>query len=342
MDQGAAAAAPRDRRRETRHRREERWAGVVSQLVRLLPRRAALALGRGLGRLLADLDRKHVAIAADNLRQAFPHWDEPRVLRTAHAVYAHFGQVLLDILWLEGRSREELLALTEPVGFEHPRAIQAAGRGIVLVGAHLGNWEVHGICHGLLCGSIGVVARPLDNPALDRRLCAFRSAWGNTVIYKQRALAQILRTVRGGGTVAILVDQNVQEKDGIFVPFFDRPAASTTVAAAIAIKTGCAIVPARTELLPNGRYRLKCEPPLEWTPTEDRQADIAHLTARLAQVIESWVRDTPEQWLWMHRRWKTQPAPADRAPSGEGAAIDPAAPGAAREGHDAGPETPRS
>lgn len=294
-----------------RHGWEARAAGLVARAVAPLPRRAALAIGRSLGRLLGELDRRHLAIAAGNLRRAFPEWDEGRVLRTARAVYTHFGSVLLDLLWTEGRAPDRLRSLLEVRGREHVERGMAAGRGALLVTAHIGNWELHGVAHGLLFGPIHVVARPLDNPRLDRRLCALRTMAGNTVLYKQRALARILRALREGGAVAILIDQNVQAGDGIFVDFFGRPAATTTVAAALAVKTGCALVPCRTELLPDGRYRIAYEPAVEWSPSGDRQADIACLTQRLTRTIEDWVRETPAQWLWMHRRWKTRP-PGER------------------------------
>jgi KDO2-lipid IV(A) lauroyltransferase len=286
---------------------ETRAADLVQRLVGRLPRRATLAIGRALGRCLGDLDRRHVAIAAANLRHAFPEWDESRVLRTARAVYAHFGSVLFDILWLKSRTPEQIRSLIEVSGREHVERAMAAGKGAVLVTGHIGNWELHGVGHGLLFGPIHVVARPLDNPDLDRRLCEMRTMAGNTVLYKQRALARILRALRDGGGIAILIDQNVQPGDGIFVDYFGRQAATTTVAAALAVKTGCALVPCRTELLPDGRYRLTYAPALEWSSSGDRAADIACLTQRLTRQIEDWVRETPEQWLWMHRRWKTRP-----------------------------------
>jgi KDO2-lipid IV(A) lauroyltransferase len=261
------------------------------------------------------LDGRHRAVARDNLRRAFPGWDEGRLEATARGVYAHFGRTLLDILWLGHRRRDEVLALAEWEGTEHMEAAQAAGRGALAVTAHFGNWEYHGLAHGLRFGPIAVVARPLDNPALDARLCAFRSSVGNTVIYKRRALRQVLQFVRGGGTVAILIDQNVQAQDGIFVDFFGRPAATTTVAAAVALKTGCALVPSRAEARPGGGYRLVYDPPLEVVRTGDHQADIARVTQELTKRIESWVRNAPDQWLWIHKRWKTQPPAA----GGEGA-----------------------
>jgi KDO2-lipid IV(A) lauroyltransferase len=299
--------------------RLEAWgAAFVTALAARAPRKAALAFGRGLGRFWGDLDRRHTAIAADNLRRAFPDWDASRVRRTASDVYAHFGQVLLDVLWMSSRPPQRAPELVESIeGREHVERALAEGRGFVIATAHLGNWELHGLVHGLVFGSIGVVARPLDNPALDARLVASRAAGGNQVIYKQRALQQVLRLLRGGRGVAILLDQNTAEGQGVFVDFFGRPASTTTVVAALAAKTGCAIVPAWSRLLPDGRYRLVYRPALRFEPDGDREQGIARLTQRITAVLEDAIREAPEQWLWIHRRWKTQPPAAE--PAGAGA-----------------------
>jgi KDO2-lipid IV(A) lauroyltransferase len=297
-------------RRFAREAREARAAAIVERAVARLPRAAALALGRGLGRLWSELDARHVRIAADNLRRSFPHWDEQRVLRTARAVYAHFGAIVIDLLWLGRRTPREILALVDVVGREHALAAVSGETGALFLTGHFGNWELGGIVAGHLFGGIGVVARPLDNPALDARLCAFRALTGNSVIYKQRALQQVLRSLRERRSVAILIDQNVQA-GGVFVDFFGRPAATTTVAAALAIKTSAPIVPAFSELLPGGRYRLRYERPIRQKPSGDRRADVLRLTQQLTGVIEAAIRERPEQWLWLHRRWKTQ---ADAAP----------------------------
>lgn len=299
----------------SRHALEDAAAAVVAAALHVLPRRVALLLGAALGRLVGELDRKHLGIAADNLRRAFPDWTEARTFATARAVYAHFGRVLFDILWMRGRTREEILGLVaEVVGREHVEAAMGRGRGAVLITGHFGNWELHGLVHGYLFGPIAVVARPLDNPGLDRRLCALRAQAGNTVIYKQRALARVLRLLRERRAVAVLIDQNVQEKDGIFVEFFGRPAATTTVAAALALKTGCPVLACRAELRADGRYRVVYDPPFEPRPSGDRVADIAAMTQDLTRAIEGWVRQAPGQWLWIHRRWKTQPRAAEPAP----------------------------
>ena len=300
--------------KERRYALEARAARAASWLVNRVPRRLSLKLGRGLGRLWGELDSRHARIAAGNLGRAFPHWDETRRWRTAREVYAHFGAALLDVLWLEGRGREAVMSRVEVEGREHVEAAMAPGRGALLVTAHIGNWELHGLAHGWLFGAIGVIARPLDNPALDQRLCGVRAQGGNTVIYKRRALATVLRLLREGRGVAVLIDQNVQADDGIFVDYFGQPAATTTVAAALALKTGCALVPTHTVLRADGTYRLIYDPPLAFQPTGDRRADVKHITQELTRAIERWVRETPGQWLWIHRRWKTQP---DGAQPGE-------------------------
>lgn len=293
--------------RDRRFRIEAAAASVLTFVVRPLPRGVVLALGRSLGGLYARLDRRHVGVAIDNLRHAFPDWDDARLHRTAHDVYRHFGSVILDLLWMQHRTRDEILAIVSFAGAEHVEAALRPGKGFVCTTGHLGNWEAHAVGHGFAFATAAVVGRPLDNPALDARLVRLRSSSGNAAISKRRALPDILRFLRANKAVAILMDQNVQEDDGIFVTFFGRPAATTPVAAAIAAKTGCALVPGHSVLLPDGRYLVTYEPPLFFESRGDRKADIAQLTQELTLRIEAWVREHPEQWLWIHRRWKTQP-----------------------------------
>jgi Kdo2-lipid IVA lauroyltransferase/acyltransferase len=314
-------------KRERRHALEAALASAVGAVVRRLPRRLVLALGRGLGRVWGALDARHLRVAADNLRQAFPDWDEARVQATAHGVYAHFGAVILDLCWMAGRPADELLALADLDGVEHLQNARAAGRGVVSPSGHLGNWEIQAAASVPKVGNVAMIARPLDNPALDRRLNELRTSTGNTVIYKQKALAQVMQTIRSGGIVAILIDQNMQAKDGIFVRFFGRPACTTTVAAALALKTGCAIVPVRCLLQKNGRYRMVYGPPVDWPRSGRKDEDVAALTQHLTSIIEGWVRETPEQWLWLHRRWKTRPSlEASSSPGLEGSTVSSASP----------------
>jgi KDO2-lipid IV(A) lauroyltransferase len=293
--------------RDRRFRIEAAAATFLTLVVRPVPRAVVLALGRFLGSVYARLDRRHVRVAIDNLRHAFPDWDEARLLRTARGVYRHFGSVILDLLWMQDRTRDGLLAIVSFAGAEHVEAALRPGKGFICTTGHLGNWEAHAVGHGYAFATAAVVGRPLDNPALDERLVRLRSSSGNAAISKRRALPDILRFLRANKAVAILMDQNVQEDDGIFVTCVGRPAATTPVAAAIAAKTGCAIVPGHSVLQADGRYLVTYEPPLFFESRGDRKADIARLTQELTVRIEAWVREHPEQWLWIHRRWKTQP-----------------------------------
>jgi len=298
-----------------RHRLEDGLAGVVRFYTRVVPRRLVLASGRALGRLVGELDRRHLRIAVENMRASFPEWDEARLWRTARGVYAHLGMLLFDLVWMEGRSREEITALVVREGHEHVEAARERGRGVLFATAHIGSWEMCGVAHAWTTAPMGVVARPLDNPLLDRRITAIREMSGNEVIDKRRALGRLLKRLRRGEDVALLLDQNVQEQDGIFVDFFGRPAATTTSAALLQLKTGCAIVGGWVEVLPGGRYALRYEPLPAVEEGGTRAEQVERITQAINHMLEGWVRRVPEQWLWIHKRWHTRP-PGETASRG--------------------------
>jgi KDO2-lipid IV(A) lauroyltransferase len=290
-----------------RHRLEDRLAGLVWLYTRIAPRALVLATGRLLGRLVGELDRRHLRIAVENLRPSFPDWPEARLWRTARGVYAHLGMLLLDLVWMSGRTRDEITALVTLEGHEHVEAARARGRGVLFATAHIGSWEMCGVAHAWLSAPMGAVARPLDNPLLDRRITAIRQMSGNQVVDKRRALGRLLKKLRRGEEVALLLDQNVQEQDGIFVDFFGRPAATTTSAALLHLKTGSPIVGGWIECLPGGRYVLRYEPLPAVEPGGSRAVQVERLTRAINRMIEGWVRRAPEQWLWIHKRWHTRP-----------------------------------
>ena len=159
---------------------------------------------------------------------------------------------------------------------------------------------------GLLGIPFSVIARPLDNPALDRRLIELRRATGNEVIPKLRAVRETMKAVARGAGVAILIDQDAG-KDGVFVPYFGRLAATTPTLALLALRTEAPIVPVFARVEPDGTIAVHIEPVVETHPTGDRDADVLRVTAACTAIVERWARSTPEQWLWMHRLWKTKP-----------------------------------
>ncbi|MEO8361115.1 MAG: lysophospholipid acyltransferase family protein [Vicinamibacteria bacterium] len=282
-------------------------------LARLIPRTPFIRLGRALGGLVATIDRKHLDIAKGNLRQSFPSWTEADVDRTARGVWIHFGGVMFDLVRILAKGPGVVDPLATIEGGEHAQRAHASPHGVVLITGHFGNWETHGIVHAKHFGSIGVVARPLDNPTLDRAMTALRESAGNEVIDKEHAMIRSMRRLKAAQGVAFVVDQNVQEKEGIFVNFFGRPACTTPFAAKLAIKTGAMVLPCRAVMTPDFKYRVVYDEPIDPSTFGKGDAAVVALTQAMMNTTESWIRENPDQWLWMHRRWHTKP-PAAAAP----------------------------
>lgn len=280
--------------------------GAFKALALVIPRALFLRIGRGLGALVAILDRRHLAIAKDNLRRSFPEWTEDQVDRTARGVWAHFGGVMFDLVRILARGAGVVDALATIEGREHAEAAHRSPNGVVLITGHFGNWETHGIVHAKHFGSIGVVARPLDNPTLDRAMTALRESAGNEVIEKEHAMIRSMRRLKAAQGVAFVVDQNVQEKEGIFVDFFGRPACTTPFAAKLAIKTGALVLPCRAVMRPDFSYRVIYDPPIDPKTFGSGDEGVLALTQAMMKATEAWIRANPDQWLWMHRRWHTK------------------------------------
>ena len=281
-------------------------------LARLLPRRALLALGAAVGALAGRIDLRHVAIARDNLREAFgDDLDESERERILRGCWRHFGQITFDALAFPTLDRSALGSILRVEGLDHARAALALGRGALVFSAHYGHWEAGAYAFGLLGIPFAVIARPLDNPMLDRRLARLRSGTGNAIIPKRRAVRETMRALGRGAGVAILIDQDAG-LDGVFVPYFGRLASTTPTLALLALRTEAPILPVHARVEADGTISVLIEPVIETRPSADRDADVLRLTAECTAMVEGWARSTPEQWLWMHRRWKTRP-PADSA-----------------------------
>ena len=282
----------------------------VSWLMRLLPRRWRLACGRALGRTVYALDARHRRITLQNVSDAFG--DEKTTAEKeaiASGAFGHFGAMLFELLTLGRASRERIESFVSFEGEAHYEAAKARGKGVILVAAHFGNWELHAIAHGYRFHPIHLVARAQDNRYLNDWLEKIRALSGNTVVYKQRALTQMRRLMKAGETVAFVTDQNVHLEDAVFVDFFHTKAATTPVASWFALKTGAALVPVFCYPLSDGSYRAVYEEMIDITSylDVDRDAAMLAITQELARVQERWIRKHPSVWLWMHRRWRTRP-----------------------------------
>lgn len=291
-----------------RYRLEYGAVLAVRGVLRILPDTVVRTLGATLGRMFYMLDRPHRRVALTNLAQCFPLRDERGRRALARAMFAHFGRLLFEILKFSTLSHAEMLERVEFDGEERAHHAYAQGRGVLFFTGHFGFWELHALAHGLRLGPIGVLARALDNPDLHALLERTRTATGNFVIYREGAVRRVLRTLAAGQGVAMLIDQHMHSPDAIWVDFFQRPAATTSTLAALAIRTGAPVVPVFALPLPGGRYRMIYEHPVDPPRGEGPEA-VREFTQRCTDVLEMYVRRHPELWLWMHRRWRDAPVP---------------------------------
>jgi Kdo2-lipid IVA lauroyltransferase/acyltransferase len=280
-----------------------------------LPSAVAAWIGRRLGDLGYALTPGRRRTALANLAQAFPASTVRARRRVCRASYQHLGVTTMELLVLLARPLREVLAGIRIDGLEHLRAaMDRHGRALLLT-AHLGNWELLAAASRLTPYRLSVVVRPLDAPWLDGLATRLRAKMGVELIDKRQALRPVLRALTGGGMVGILLDQNAARSEGVFVPFFGRPASTSKGIAVLALRTGTPILPTFIRRETAGSHLVTIGPPLLADEGERPGAAVAALTARCTEAIEHAIRQTPEQWLWIHERWRTRPA-AERATSG--------------------------
>jgi KDO2-lipid IV(A) lauroyltransferase len=285
--------------------------GLLLLLARLTPRSLLLAIGSAAGTLGRLVDPRHGRIAVENLRLAYGDaLSREEISRIVAACWRHFGRITFDSLAFPRRSASDAGTLVRYEGLEHIRAAYARGKGVLLFSAHYGSWEMVALMQGFLGMPLSLVTRPLDNPSLERMLAGLRGGSGNGIIHKRRAVREMIKTLHEGGGVAIVIDQDARG-EGVFVPFFGIPASTTPTLALLALRTGAAVMPVVSTLEEDGTYRVRYEPEISVAPTGDRDADVLRITAECTASIERWVRERPEQWLWMHRRFKTRPSPLE-------------------------------
>jgi Kdo2-lipid IVA lauroyltransferase/acyltransferase len=290
--------------RPVRHRIEYGLYLAIKGLLRLLPHASTRTVGRGLGGLAHGLDRRHRDIARRNMALALPEVPEAERNRLVRECFRHFGAALCDAISSTRFDAVEICERFTLEGWEHLEAAESLGRGTFLLTAHIGFWELAPAIIGLYKGPIRIVVRPADNPWLNRELEALRGRFSNSSLPKHGAARRMLEAVRGGGRVGILIDQRVQSKEGIEVPFFGRPALTSPILARMSLRTGAPVVPVAVYPEPGGRYRLIARPPiLPPAGRKDEAGPVADLTRRYLEAAEEDIRAHPAMWLWMHRRW---------------------------------------
>ncbi len=286
-----------------RHRVEYGAVTAVVQLARLLPMPVVLGAGTLLGTAFHLFDAAHRRLAISNLQAAFPLRSPDECAAIARGMFAHFGRLLTVLLKFSTMSPEQMLARVEFEGEDRVRAAHAQGRGVLLFTGPFGFWEFNALVHALEIAPMAVLARPLDNPLLHHLLESVRRRTGNSVIYRRGAIRRVLRALADNQAVAILIDQHIQSTDAVYVDFFNRPAATTSALAALALRTGSPVVPVFALPQPGGRFRMVYEHAVAPPPTGEPDA-IRAFTQRCTDVLEMYVRRYPDLWLWMHRRWR--------------------------------------
>ena len=286
-----------------RHGLEYVAVRALVAIVGLMPASVARACASLLGFVWYTCHGSRRRIAEANLAAAFPLRSASERRAIIRAAFAHFIGHSFETLKFSTLSRQQMLARVEFDGEERVRLAYAQGKGVLFITGHFGFWELHAIAHPLRFEPIGVLARALDNVRINALLERIRQCTGNTVIYRQGSIRRVMRMLQDGHGVAVLIDQHIHGPDAVYVEFFERPAATTSAVAALALRTGAPVVPVFALPIGNGRYRLIYEHPVE-PPPADVAGVVREFTQRCTDVLEMYVRRHPELWLWMHRRWR--------------------------------------
>jgi KDO2-lipid IV(A) lauroyltransferase len=280
---------------------EAAGAYVLFGVFRVLPLDWASALGGSLARLIGP--RLGVSKRAVlNLRRAMPEVGEARAWEIIGSMWDNLGRVVAEYPHLDELNVYEPGGRVETRGTEILDPLLTAGKKLIFVSAHFGNWEVASLAASQRGLRIAQVYRAANNPLIDRLIGRSRGITGSELIPKGAIAARrAIEALREGRHLALLVDQKMN--DGIPVPFFGRPAMTAPAVAQLALRFDCAIIPVRVDRLGGAHFRLTVLPPLEIGKTGNRAADIAATMERVNAVLESWIRERPELWFWLHRRW---------------------------------------
>lgn len=273
-----------------------------------LPRPLARSVAALFARILLACRPSLRRTAIVNLRIAFPDWPAAKRTRTVRRMTRHIGWMAAEFAHFPYLSRENIERLVVLDGFENFEVARRRGKGVIFLTGHMSAWELAPFAQALYGHPLSFLARAVDNPRIDALVDRYRCLSGNRPIEKNNAARAMLRVLQEGGTVGILADQNTSLEEGAFVDFFGIPAATTTGLARIALRTDAAVVPGFLfwdDVM--RKYRLRFEAAVPLQRTEDETADVRENTGRFNKAIEDYIRAHPDQWLWVHKRWKNRP-----------------------------------
>ncbi|MGB6690380.1 MAG: lysophospholipid acyltransferase family protein [Terracidiphilus sp.] len=282
---------------------------AVARSLGMMPRGLArFAAGALAGAVYVALGRLR-RVGVRNLEMALPELSAEERKRILRGVYRNLGWQMVEFCRMPRYTAENTRDWIRTEGLEHFNAAQARGKGVLVLTGHLGAWELSSFYHSLIGYPMGMVIRRLDNRPLDEFVNGIRCLHGNRVLHKDDFGRGLLTAMRAGETVGILMDTNMTPPQGVFVPFFGRLACTASGLARVALRTGAAVLPGFMVWEAEERkYVLRFGPELGFTQSADPEEDVLAATAKCNDVLEAWIRRYPDQWLWIHRRWKTRPA----------------------------------
>jgi Kdo2-lipid IVA lauroyltransferase/acyltransferase len=283
-------------------------AWSLIKLLGILPRTVARSLAAAGARVLLWMLPKLRRTAEFNLQLAFPEWPDAKRREVKLKMVRNLGWMAAEFARLPQYTKENIEQFVILDGHENFLAGQSRGKGVIYLTGHIGAWELSSFAHALYGFPLHYMARPLDNKPLDTLVNLYRGLSGNSPIFKNDAARGMLRILKNAGTVGILADQNTMPEEGVFVYFFGTLACTTTGIARVALHTDAAVVPGYAYWDHNIRkYRLRFEPPVELTRSGNAERDVLENTQRFTKVLEEIIRKRPDQWVWIHARWKTRP-----------------------------------
>jgi KDO2-lipid IV(A) lauroyltransferase len=281
---------------------------LVVRILGLLPRPLARLKAIFLARAVLLLHGKLRRVGLRNLAVAFPEMSAGDRKRILKKLFNGLGRQMVEFAKFPSYTKENVGKIAVYEGFENFEQARRQGKGVLVLTGHFGGWEVGSFAHSVYGNPMKIVVRDLDNLLVDALVKKYRTQHGNATIDNREFARGLLSSIRAGETVGILMDTNMTPPQGVFVDYFGVPAATASGLARVALKTGAAVIPGFTiwdEAI--GKYKIIFEPALDLIRTEYPEADIIANTALFTQQIEKFARKYPEQWLWVHRRWKTRP-----------------------------------
>jgi Kdo2-lipid IVA lauroyltransferase/acyltransferase len=257
-------------------------------------------------------------IAVHNLMRSFPEKTLNEILKIAKASYSSFALMAAEFTGILRLKKNNLHRWISIEGLDHYKEACREGNGVLLFSAHFGNWEIGSTALAIMTKPLVFIVRLLDSPFLEDLSTYVRGHCGNISLHKEKAMRQVLRLLKNGETIKLLIDQNVAWYQGVFVDFFGHPACATNGLALLALRTQAPVLPMFTTRMPGGKYLIEIGPKVETVNTGNRDADILVNTQNYAKIIEGHIRKYPGQWLWLHQRWKTKLCQAKRMNSDAG------------------------